>query len=421
MIRQILKIIWNERRSNILMLFEFVIIFCILWFCCDYLYFTGALAQEPLGYDIENTYKLIINQRDNSDSSDDEKREMLLEIKNRIKNHPAIQNVSFSRSAMPYGGSTWQSNIIVDTVNVYTIMKWVDPEFFDVFNLKPMEGRLFNVADITNNNCVIICPERNDIFGIEPLSSVEYIPFKYTDVKIIKRSRDDQKPKEVIGVIPKLKSSTFNEYQSTLFYPLTGDMIDVNRIEIVFRTKTSGNERFTGQLKDDFKTLVNIGPFYLSSVLPVTELKKELDDQHVGNELRSILSVTLFLIINIFLVIIGTFWSRTESRKSEIGLRLAMGSSKRKIKWQLFTENMIILLLAAIIGTYISLNLNDANILQAINIPLADRKMAGLGAGQDWVNSGITFLFLTVVSGLAIWYPARLASRVQPAEALRSE
>ena len=36
MIRHILKIIWNERRSNLWILLEYTLVFSVLWFCCDY-------------------------------------------------------------------------------------------------------------------------------------------------------------------------------------------------------------------------------------------------------------------------------------------------------------------------------------------------------------------------------------------------
>ncbi len=37
MIHHILKIIWNERRINAWIVLEYVLVFCVLWFCCDFL------------------------------------------------------------------------------------------------------------------------------------------------------------------------------------------------------------------------------------------------------------------------------------------------------------------------------------------------------------------------------------------------
>jgi putative ABC transport system permease protein len=152
----------------------------------------------------------------------------------------------------------------------------------------------------------------------------------------------------------------------------------------------------------------------------LTERKELYDEDRAGNDLKSILSITAFLFINVFLGIIGTFRSRTEARKSEIGLRLALGSSRRKVQLQMLTETMILLFVAGIIGVYICVNLGQSDLLEAIGIPLADYEQAGFGSGHAVVNAVITFLFLALISGFAVWYPSRLASRTQPADTLRT-
>mgnify|MGYP000361599848 CR=1 FL=1 len=45
-----------------------------------------------------------------------------------------------------------------------------------------------------------------------------------------------------------------------------------------------------------------------------------------------------FFFICAFLGIIGTFWFRTESRTSEIGLRMALGATRRQVRWQMIGE-----------------------------------------------------------------------------------
>ena len=39
MIRHIFKIIWNERKTNAWITLEYVLVFCVLWFCVDYLFY----------------------------------------------------------------------------------------------------------------------------------------------------------------------------------------------------------------------------------------------------------------------------------------------------------------------------------------------------------------------------------------------
>ncbi len=58
MIHHILKIIWNERRINAWIVLEYVLVFCVLWFCCDFLIFMGKRYFEPTGFHIDHVYDL---------------------------------------------------------------------------------------------------------------------------------------------------------------------------------------------------------------------------------------------------------------------------------------------------------------------------------------------------------------------------
>ena len=44
MIRHIFKIIWNERKTNAWITLEYVLVFCVLWFCVDYLFYMGMVS-----------------------------------------------------------------------------------------------------------------------------------------------------------------------------------------------------------------------------------------------------------------------------------------------------------------------------------------------------------------------------------------
>ena len=53
---QLLKQIWNERRSNWWLWAELLIVFVVLWYIVEWTYATARTYYEPLGYDITNTY-----------------------------------------------------------------------------------------------------------------------------------------------------------------------------------------------------------------------------------------------------------------------------------------------------------------------------------------------------------------------------
>ena len=56
--RNLLKQVWNERRSNAFLWMELFVVFVILWYIVDVVYVTLSIYNLPMGFDIENTYVL---------------------------------------------------------------------------------------------------------------------------------------------------------------------------------------------------------------------------------------------------------------------------------------------------------------------------------------------------------------------------
>ena len=48
--------------------------------------------------------------------------------------------------------------------------------------------------------------------------------------------------------------------------------------------------------------------------------------------IRSARLIAIFFSFNVFIGLMGTFWFRTRHRRSEIALRMAMGSSRSRIR-----------------------------------------------------------------------------------------
>src|SRR5690606_18291700 len=139
------------------------------------------------------------------------------------------------------------------------------------------------------------------------------------------------------------------------------------------------------------------------------------------NNFKSIYSITAFLIVNIFLGIIGTFWFRIQSRRSEIGLRIALGASKSNVKNMFVLETVLLLFLASMVATIICINVSVTDVIRDINVPIPNREGESTGILQYFINYGFTFLFLALIAIVAVWYPAKKASDIQPTEALRDE
>jgi putative ABC transport system permease protein len=62
--------IWAERKSNLWIFVELILIFTILWFCSGFMYEKGKQYFEPVGMDINHTYLLRFNIRNNVNIDD---------------------------------------------------------------------------------------------------------------------------------------------------------------------------------------------------------------------------------------------------------------------------------------------------------------------------------------------------------------
>lgn len=432
MIRHIFKIIWNERYTNAWVVLEYILVFCILWFCCDYLYFIAKSYIEPLGFDITDTYAVQMTDHESSENklsfsdydfnekplTDEDRYAYAIEILERLKQYPGVENACLSNSSIPYGNSWASMGFLInsDSTSQSILMRSVSSEFFDVFKIKLKSGRVFNWTDPADQFAVLINPDRNGMFG-DPVKGTH----PATEVTTLRTKHSDPTPRTVVGVTDKLKNSTFGPYTYTVFMPL--DKYHANPTgEITIRVSPNAVKGFEERFTEDMKNQLKVGPYFFSEITSFKETQKQsIKWSGITDDLKSIYAIISFLIINMFLGIIGTFWYRTEARVSEIGLRTALGASKQKIKSFLYVETLILLLIASVVGVNICINVGQADLLSAIGVPQADHKQIGSGIEQYFIIFALTFLFLAIVSLLAVWYPARQASNMRPADALHEE
>lgn len=418
MIKQIFKIIWSERKINIWILFELVLVFCILWFCVDYIYFFTKRYLEPTGYNVEHVYNINMGIKEEghvlinngTDAQKDSLVNIVWTIVDRIKKYPDIEYISLSSAAVPYSGSFMSNKASLDTMVDYIQFKSVSPDYFNVFKINVQQGQ---VENWNNTDNIVISGNKDNQF------------LKH-DVKQIKSLvTGDNENKQVIGVAASSKRSEFDEHNPIVYTLLsTNDRETVyfDGIEICVRVKAEADKNFIERFTKDMQEQIAIDPYFLSSVTSISDLRKEfMKWNKYDNNFKSIFSISSFLFINIFLAVVGTFWFRIQTRRNEIGLRVAVGSTRMNIKALFILETLILLLLASLIATPICINIALADILRDIGVPSIDRGEEPIQISQYVINYLFTTLILITISISAVLYPSWRASRIQPAEALRDE
>ena len=120
------------------------------------------------------------------------------------------------------------------------------------------------------------------------------------------------------------------------------------------------------------------------------------------------------MLLNIFLGLLGTFWFRTQQRRSEIALHKAHGATDRAIFSRLLSEGLLLLAVVTPIALVIDWNLAHMELNSW-------RNNTTLEWDRLLLCAAISFVLIALMIAIGIGIPARKAMKVQPAEALHDD
>jgi putative ABC transport system permease protein len=123
-------------------------------------------------------------------------------------------------------------------------------------------------------------------------------------------------------------------------------------------------------------------------------------------------TVAGFLLLMVALGLTGVVWQSVTQRIHEFGLRRAKGATIVNIRRQVLLEMGIMTSLALIVGVIL--------LAQVPLLPLSS-EFKQIPVGVFTVSLAISAAAIYLLTLLCGWYPSRLATKVQPAEALHYE
>ena len=184
-------------------------------------------------------------------------------------------------------------------------------------------------------------------------------------------------------------------------------------VELCVRVKADQDNDFIAHLKADSEKLYRVGNVFIADVRSFADIRRNYQ-QSQTNLLRTYLFGTGFLLLNIFLGLLGTFWFRTQQRRGEIALMKSLGGTDRDIFNRQLTEGVLLLFIATVPAVIIDWNLANAEL---------NAWMDGstLQWGRFIITASVSFVLIALMIIVGIWIPARKAMKVQPAEALHDE
>jgi ABC-type antimicrobial peptide transport system permease subunit len=148
------------------------------------------------------------------------------------------------------------------------------------------------------------------------------------------------------------------------------------------------------------------------AVAPIRTMD-EVVSRSTANQDFNTLALTIFAGTALLLAVIGIYGLTSysvEQRTQEIGIRLALGAQPGAVRSMVVVQGMRLAIIGVLIGVAAAFGLTK----------LIASLLYGVQARDPVVFVSVAIL-LTVASLLAVWFPARRATRVDPVNALRCE
>jgi putative ABC transport system permease protein len=279
----------------------------------------------------------------------------------------------------------------------------VEPNWHDAWRIPAVQGEGITDQDVATmaRVCVIGATVKRELFGdADPVGEFLYINKVRLEVKGVLEPR---------GVSP--MGMDFDNY---LVLPITTAMRRVMNVDYVgaIRIITEDPKLMPEQI-EAIRSLIhqrhNITPpeeddFRMVTPMVVAKLARGVS----GTLSILLIALTALSLVVGGVVLMNILLISVAERTREIGLRRALGASRKDIFVQFLTESVAVTFLGMILGSALG---------YAVSIALP--RATGIPAVTSWEPFALAFVFALLVGTAFGVQPARRAARLHPADALR--
>ena len=387
MIQHILKLIWNKKKSNALMILEIFLSFMVLFFALAYVFFNTERVNQPLGFETENRWIIYLDAIASKDSI--EIITTIENLKRNLENMEEVEGVTFLDVIAPFQNNQWYDGNDDNGFSMNVAIVPADKTFDEVMNVNLLEGRWFNESDLTATYKPLIVNKN-------------FMDEYYPNVSMLDSIIILQGDRKLIGVIDDYRY--LGEFDEPRRIAILQEPITKLTSSVIIQLKPNINASFEEKLSK----LVNTTTKSNGNVIFSLEQQRVENSREKWLMLISILLICGFLCINVALGLFGVLWYNISKRKSEIGLRQALGAHSSAITKQFILEIMILTGFALAIGIFFAVQIPILKITEYPDI---------LFYKSILYSSGI-MLLLVVACAL---FPALQAAQITPAISLHEE
>lgn len=286
------------------------------------MYVQTSIYNEPRGFDISHCYLVQMGRlTDKSpdfipNQTDEEKRQDIKELLSRLQHRPDIEAAGLGQNSYPYNGSNSSASVVYDTLRSpgWTIRRLVSPDFVRVFRYRGTRGETpEQLAEMLKHPKNFLASDNlyKRRYGCDLTSLVDKQFYLFGDTT------------NTYNLAASLQVVRYGDYFEAwnsycMVAPMPEEWYDLGT-ELCVRVKEDQDRDFIARLKADSEKLYRVGNVFIADVRSFTDIRRNFQQSHT-NAWNSYLFGMGFLLLNIFLGLLGTFWFRTQQRRGEIAL-----------------------------------------------------------------------------------------------------
>ncbi len=398
MLRHLFKLIWNKKGSHSLLIIEIWASFMVLFGVLSLIVYNLNNYLEPIGFSYEKVWALDLNN--NQDTT--QIAEKTNQIMQRIRAYPQVAAASRMGNNTPFGASTMNNRISYQKVSTMVDDYHTDEEFSKALDLPLLAGRWYRPEDRVSKSVPVVINKKlqDKLFEDEnPLGKV----LGENSSAIEKKDDESKETFRVVGVVDKFKAK--GEYSAN--EPAVFKLIDKNdgwNKVVLIKTKPGTDATFEAKLVKDIAAMV---PGWGIEVSYMTESRANRHNLTLVPVIIFLI-ISGFLLTNVALGLFGILNLNIARRKSEIGLRRAMGATEGRVTLQFLGEIWVLATFSLLLG-----------LLFAVQFPLLNVFDLASGVYSIALFAAVVVIFVIVT--LCAWYPSSQAARIHPATALHEE
>lgn len=389
MLKHLFRLMWNKKRGHVLLIVEILAAFLVLFGVTSLITHNLRNYRQPIGFDYQDVWAISFDTRGQPDSL---ATETMRQLKARARNYPEVHSAALTGFNTPFSMSQSNNRVEYKKAGTMTDIFTTDRDFARTLNMPVLEGRWFDKSDEVGEvqPLVINQPLKEALFG--------------TENALGKQIMIDDKPSRVVGVVGNFKSR--GEYQTNDpgLFKLARENSPHWLRTMILKVKPGTDATFEARLMRDFAAMTK------DWNVEVSYLENQRSNRHNLTMVPVLifLIVSGFLLINVALGLFGVLNLSIARRRSEIGVRRAMGATAGSITRQFVGEIWVLATFGVLIG-----------LVFAAQFPLL--RVFDLAPGVYLTAIGLSALVIFAIVTLCAIYPSRQAARVQPSVALHEE